>query len=105
MTRKKKRRSSVVEGGSGSATVKIYTNHRKDGYGEFTLAWREGGRRRLRSLASIDEARLVAGQITVRPANALPVGDEATKRDLEMLRHCESLAERFGVTLAAPIEE
>jgi integrase len=94
-----------VEVGSGSATVKIYTNHRKDGYSEFTLAWREGGRRRVRSLASIDEARLVAGQITVRLANALPVGDEATKRDLEMLRHCESLADRFGVTLAAAIEE
>jgi hypothetical protein len=85
--------------------VKIHTNHRKDGYNEFTLSWREGGRRRLRSLARMDEARLVAGRITVRLANAVPVGDEATKRDLEMLRHCESLAGRFGVTLAAAIEE
>jgi hypothetical protein len=31
MTRKRKRRSSVVEIGTGPARVKIYTNNRKDG--------------------------------------------------------------------------
>jgi len=32
MTRKRKRRSSVVENGTGPARVKIYTVKRKDGY-------------------------------------------------------------------------
>ena len=45
MTRKSKRRSSVVEIGTGPARVRIYTINRKDGYTEFTLAWKEGGRR------------------------------------------------------------
>jgi hypothetical protein len=39
MTRKRKRGNSIVEIGSGPARVKIYTNNRKDGYSEFTLAW------------------------------------------------------------------
>ncbi|MEI6654824.1 MAG: hypothetical protein WCP45_08655, partial [Verrucomicrobiota bacterium] len=35
MTRKRKRRSNVVEIGNGPARVKIYTVHRKDGYGRY----------------------------------------------------------------------
>ena len=52
MTRKKKRRSSIVEFGNGPARVRIYTMNRKDGYSEFTLAWKEAGRRKTRSLAA-----------------------------------------------------
>ena len=55
MTRKRKRRSSVVEIGNGPARVKIYTMNRRDGYPEFTLAWKEAGRRRTRSFASMEE--------------------------------------------------
>jgi hypothetical protein len=45
MTRKRKRRSSVVEIGNGTARIKIYTMNRRDGYPEFTLSWKERGRR------------------------------------------------------------
>jgi hypothetical protein len=105
MTRKKKRRSSVVEIGKGPTTVRIYTINSKDGYGQFTLAWREGGRRRTRNLASMDEARVVAEQLTVRLANGCQGGDETTKRDIELLRHCESQAKQFGINLAAAMDE
>jgi hypothetical protein len=48
----------------------------------------------------MDEARMVAQQISVRLTNGTPIGDEVTRRDLELLRHCEGLAQRFGVTLS-----
>ena len=105
MTRKRKRRSSIVEIGSGAARVRIYTMSRKDGYPEFTLAWKEGGRRRLRSFGDIAEARLVAQQTSVRLTNGGCVADEATKRDIEQLRHCEGVARKFGVTLTAAMDE
>ena len=105
MTRKRKRRSSVVEIGNGPAMVRIYTMNRKDGYNEFTLSWKEGGKRRLRSFSCMDEAKMVAQQITVKIANGWQIGSEATKRDLELLWYCERLAARFGVTLAAAIDE
>ena len=95
MTRKKKRRSSVVEIGNGPARVRIYTMNRKDGYPEFTLSWKEGGRRRTRSFGDMDEARMVAQQITVKITNGWQIGSEATKRDLELLWYCERLAARF----------
>jgi integrase len=94
-----------VEIGTGPALVKIYTNNRKDGYSEFTLAWKEGGRRRTRSLACVEEARIIAQQVCVRLENGLATGNEATKRNLEQLRHCEQLAGRFGVTLTAAMDE
>jgi integrase len=105
MTRKRKRRSSVVEIGTGPARVRIYTINRKDGYSEFTLYWKEGGRGRRRSFACMDEARMVAQQITVKIANGWVIGGEATKRDLELLWHCQRQAEKFGVTLAAAVDE
>ena len=39
MTRKRKRRSAVVEIGSGPSKFRIYTINRKDGYDQFTLSW------------------------------------------------------------------
>ena len=84
MTRKRKRRSSVVEIGNGPARVRIYTMNRKDGYNEFTLSWKDSGRRKVRSFSCMDEARMVAQQTTVRLTNGLTngltTGDEATKR-------------------------
>lgn len=105
MTRKRKRRSNVVEIGTGPAKVKLYTVHRKDGYPMFSLYWKEGGQRKYRHFACIAEARLIAQQITVRLTNGLSSCDEATKRDIELLRHCERAALGFGVTLAAAIDE
>ena len=64
MTRKRKRRSAIVEIGTGPAKVRIYTITRKDGYGQFTIAWKEGGRRKTRCFACMDEARMIAQQIT-----------------------------------------
>ncbi len=42
MTRKRKRRSSVVEIGTGPARVKIYTVNRKDGYAARNLLFAGG---------------------------------------------------------------
>jgi hypothetical protein len=83
MTRKRKR-SSVVEIGTGPCRVKIYTVNRKDGYPMYSLYWKEGGQRKFRHLACQEEARLIANQITVRLANGFDTGNEATKRNLEM---------------------
>jgi hypothetical protein len=105
MTRKRKRRSSVVEIGHGPSRVKIYTVNRKDGYPMFSLYWKEGGQRKVRHLACMEEARLIAQQITVRLTNGWSGNDEATKRDIELLRHCEGTAKRFGVTLTAAMDE
>jgi len=51
MNRKRKRRSSVVEIGTGPCRVKIYTVNRKDGYPMYSLYWKEGGQRKFRHLA------------------------------------------------------
>jgi len=105
MARKSKRRSGVVEIGTGPARVKIYTVNRKDGYPMFSLYWREDGRRRTRHLACMDEARLIAQQVSVRLENGFATGTEATKRNLELLRHCEKVAAKFGVSLTAAMDE
>ncbi|MCF7732941.1 MAG: site-specific integrase, partial [Akkermansiaceae bacterium] len=102
--KKKKRRSKVVEIGSGTTRVRIYTINRKDGYDQFTLSWKEGGRRRTRCLASLEEAGMIGQQTTVRLANG-SVADEVTKRDMELLRHCEHTAQQFGVSLTAAMDE
>ncbi|MBP7948933.1 MAG: site-specific integrase [Verrucomicrobiales bacterium] len=71
----------------------------------FSLYWKEGGIRRSKHLACMQHARLLAQQITVRITNGWKTMDEVTKRDIELLRHCESLAGRFGVNLAAAMDE
>lgn len=105
MTRKRKRRNAVVEIGSGPSKVRIYTINRKDGYDQFTLSWKEGGRRRTRCFACMDEAKMVAQQLTVRLLNGMSGACEATRRDIDLLRYCERIADEFGTTLAAAIEE
>jgi integrase len=104
MTRKRKR-SSVVEIGTGPARVKIYTVNRKDGYPMFSLYWKEGGQRKVRHLACMEEARLIAQQTTIRLTNGWSASDEVTKRELELLRHCERKAQEFGVSLTAAMDE
>ena len=74
-----------MEIGTGPARVKIYTVNRKDGYPMFSLYWKEGGRRRYKHLACVEEARLIAQQISLRLENGFASGNEATKRDLELL--------------------
>ena len=105
MTRKRKRRSAVVEIGTGPAKVRIYTINRKDGYDQFTLAWKEGGRRRTRCFACMKEPRVTAQRAPARLTSGAPGACEAPRRDIDMLRHCERIAREFGVTLAAAVEE
>ncbi len=105
MTRKSKRRSSIVEIGTGIAVVRIYTINRKDGYKQYTLAWNEGGRRRTRCLSSMDEAKMIAQQITVRLINGSTEACEATRHDIELLQYCERAVSEFGVTITAAIQE
>jgi integrase len=105
MTRKRKRRSSVVEIGNGPARIKIYTMNRRDGYPEFTLSWKEAARRKTRSFSSMDEARMIAQQISVRLTNGWTAADEATRRDIDLLRHCEQVAREHGVGLSAAMDE
>jgi hypothetical protein len=105
MNRKRKRRGAVVEIGTGPAKVRIYTINRKDGYDQFTLARKEGGRRKTRCFSCMDEARMIGQQIAVRLINASTEGCEATRRDIDLLRHCEHTAREFGVTLAAAMDE
>jgi hypothetical protein len=105
MTRKRKRRSSVVEIGTGPSRVKIYTINRKDGYPMSSLCWKEAGQRKCRHLACMEQARIIAQQVSVRLANGFETGNDATQRNLEPLRHCENLASEFGVALTAAIDE
>jgi hypothetical protein len=53
----------------------------------------------------MEEARMVAQQITVRLTHGWTIEDEATKRDLELLRHCAPQTMKFGVPLATAIDE
>jgi aryl-alcohol dehydrogenase-like predicted oxidoreductase len=53
----------------------------------------------------MEEARIIAQQISVRLTNGFATGDEATRRNLELLRHCENVAAEFGVTLTAAMDE
>ena len=54
MTRKRKRRNSIVEIGTGPSRVKIYTINRSNGYPMFFLYWKEGGQRKCRHLACME---------------------------------------------------
>lgn len=102
--KRRKARGTVIVG-RGAATVRIYPITRKDGYLQNTICWKEGGRRRTRCFACMDEAKMVAQQISVRLTNGWSLGDEVTRRDIEILRHCEGLVRSFGVQLVAAVEE
>ncbi len=52
MARKKKRRNKIVEIGSGAAQVRIYTVNRSNGYLQYSIIWKEGGRQWTRTSAS-----------------------------------------------------
>ena len=103
--KKRRKTKGTVIIGRGAATVRIYPITRKDGYPQNTVCWKEGGRRRTCSFACMDEAKMVAQQISVRlTKNGWSLGDEVTRRDIEVLRHCEGVARQHGVALVAAIE-
>jgi len=71
MTRKRKRRSSIVKIGNGPARVRIYMIKRKDGYDQFTLAWKEGGMQRTRCFSSMEDVFRFPPNIRLEPDHAL----------------------------------
>ena len=104
-SKKRRKTKGTVIIGRGAATVRIYPITRKDGYPQNSVCWKEGGRRRTRSFACMDEAKMVAQQISVRLTNGWSLGDEVTRRDIEVLRHCEGVVRQHGVALVAAVEE
>ena len=104
-TKKRRKTKGTVLIGRGAATVRIYPIIRKNGYPQNTVCWKEGGRRRMRCFACLDEAKMVAQQISVRLTNNWSIGDEVTRRDIEILRYCEGLVQKQGVELVAAVEE
>jgi hypothetical protein len=103
--KKRRKTKGTVVVGRGIGQVKIYPYIRKNGFPQNNVCWKEGGRRRTRCFSDMDEAMMVAQQISVRLANSWSIGDEVTKRDIEILRHCERLAKNHGVSLVAAVEE
>ena len=91
--------------GSGPALVRIYTINRSNGYSQFTLAWKEAGRRRTRSFSDLNEAKLVGRQLVVRLTNIAEGGGEVSLRDVEMFQHCEAKTKEQGMTLSAAVDE
>ena len=104
-TKNRRQPKGTVIIGKGAATVKIYPFIRKNGYKQNNVCWHEGGRRRTRCFADFAEAELIAQQISVRLANKLATGREATHRDIEILQHCEDLVRPFNIALVAAVEE
>lgn len=56
------RRKSIITLGSGDEEIKIYTLRRKDGYPSLQCAWYALGKRRTKTFASLDAAKLFAQQ-------------------------------------------
>mgnify|MGYP002621925288 CR=1 FL=1 len=101
----KKKRNKIIELGSGPSLVRIYTINRSDGYPQHTVAWKEGGRRKTRVFANLDEARLIARQQVVRLTNIVEGAGEVSLRDVEIFQHCEAKAREQGVSLTAAVDE
>jgi len=99
------RRKSIITVGGGEAEIKIYTLRRKDGYPSFQCAWYELGRRKTKTFASLNAAKLFAQQTLSSCRHELPAADPATQRDFELLRACEARAKRFGLNVVSAFEE
>ena len=99
------RRRSIITVGSGNEEIKIYTLHRKDGYPSLQCAWYELGKRKTKTFASMDAAKLFAQQTISSCRHELPCADPATQRDFDLLRACEARAKRFGLNMVSAFEE
>jgi hypothetical protein len=53
----------------------------------------------------MDDSKMVAQQISVRLTNGWSLGDEVTRRDIEILRHCQGVARQHGVEWGVAVEE
>ncbi|MEI6820281.1 MAG: hypothetical protein WCL19_11860 [Verrucomicrobiota bacterium] len=63
----------------------------KDCYKQNNVCWHEGGRYGTRCFADFGEAELIAPQISVRLANRLATGKEASHRNDEILQYGEEI--------------
>ncbi len=104
-TKNRRQPKGTVITGKGAPTVKMDLFTRKNGYKQNNVCWHEGGRRRTRCFADFAEAELIAQQISIRLANKLATGREATHRDIEILQHCEEVVRPFDTALVAAVEE
>ena len=99
------RRKSIITVGGGEAEIKIYTLRRKDGYPSLQCAWYELGKRKTKTFASVDAAKLFAQQRLCSLRNEPAAADPATQRDFELMRTCEARAKRFGLNVVSAFEE
>lgn len=101
---KTKKRSVITVGREGSE-IKIYTLRIASGYESYQCAWYDGGRRQTKTFGQIDAAKLFAQQKSVALANGLPEITQATLRDIEVFKSCETRVSRLGLTVPAAIDE
>lgn len=100
-----KRKKSVISVGKDLAEVKIYTLRNRAGYESFQCCWYDFGKRQTRTFGVLGDAKLFAQQKSVALANGLPSINEATLRDVEVFRACESRIARFGTSIPTIVEE
>lgn len=102
MTPKKK---SVITVGREDAEIKIYTLRNPNGYVSYQASWYEMGRRQTKTFGDLNDAKLFAQQKAVALANGLVEITQATLRDVEILKACESRVSKVGGSLSSAVEE
>jgi hypothetical protein len=99
------RRRSIITVGSGNKEIKIYTLRRKHGYASLQCACYELGKRKTKTFASMDAAKLFAQQTISSCRHELSSTEPASHRDFELLRSCEARAKRFGLSMVSAFQE
>jgi len=80
MPKKLSRRGGVAILGTAEDTVQIYTVQRSNGYPQFSVAWHEVGKRKIKAFADKDAAYLFAQQTVVQLQNGAAIEGPATLR-------------------------
>ena len=101
----KPKKKSVITVGREDAEIKIYTLRNPNGYVSYQASWYEMGRRQTKTFGDSDDAKLFAQQKAVALANGLVEITQATLRDVEILKDCESRVSKMGCSLPSAIEE
>ena len=101
---KNKKRSVITVGREGSE-IKIYTLRTSTGYESYQCAWHHAGRRQTKTFGQLGAAKLFAQQKSVSLANGIPEITQATLRDIEVFKSCETRVSRLGLTVPAAIDE
>lgn len=93
---KHKKRSVITVGREGSE-IKIYTLRTRTGYKSYQCAWHDRGGRKTKTFGQLDGAKLFAQQKSVALANGLPEITQATLRDIEVFKACETRVSQIGL--------